>query len=316
MKKTAITFGDPNGIAPEIIIKALNFLDLPSDKLILITNKNILKFYKEKFNLSLEKKYEIIEIPFNINNINIGKETQYAGEFSFKAIIKACELAKDRLINSIVTAPVSKNAIKMAGYNFSGQTEIIEKYLADKNQKAEMIFIGQNFSVMLLTRHIALSKVSESIKKDLIVDRIEKLSVSLSKQINIQNSSFKICALNPHVGENGMFGDEEINEIIPAVIELKQKGINITGPYSADSLFSKCILDKHTYTCYIAMYHDQGLIPMKILEKDCINTTLGLDVIRTSPSHGTAYDIAGKNHANANSMINAIKLAIGNKNFL
>lgn len=311
MKKIAVTFGDPNGISPEITIKSLNFLDLPSDKIVLITNPDILEYYKDKFELSLEKKYEIVNVPFDIKNISIGKETDSAGEFSFRAIVKACNLAIDNEIEAIVTAPVSKNAMKMAGHNYSGQTEILEQYLAQNNQKAEMIFVCDKFSVMLMTRHIALNKVSDFIKKSLIVERIEKLTESMKSQLNIISPSIAICALNPHAGENGMFGTEEITEIIPAVKELKQKGINIEGPFPADTLFTKCTDENNTYDCYIAMYHDQGLIPVKLLERDnCVNTTLGLNVLRTSPAHGTAFDIAGKNTANPSSMINAIKLAM------
>ena len=311
MRRIAVTFGEPNGISPEITIKALNFLDLPSDKVILITNNSILEYYKEKFELPLEKKYKIIEVPFDIKTLNIGKETVEGGEFSFRALVKACNLAIDNEIDAIVTAPVSKNAMKMARHNYSGQTEVLEQYLAQNNQKAEMIFVCDKFSVMLMTRHVALNKVSDLIKKDIIIERIEKLVKSLKIQLNIKAPSIALCALNPHAGENGMFGIEEINEIIPAVNELKQKGINIEGPFPADALFTKCIEEDCKYNCYIAMYHDQGLIPVKLLERDnCVNTTLGLNVVRTSPAHGTAFDIAGKNIANPSSMINAIQLAI------
>ena len=311
MKKTAVTLGEPNGISPEITIKALNSLDLTPDRIVLIANKNILDFYKQKYGLFFEKNYEIINIPFNINSIDIGKETEGGGEFSFQAIVKACELAKKGIINSIVTAPVSKNAMKMVGHNYSGQTEILQEYLSNSNKNAEMIFVNDKFSVMLMTRHIPLSKVKDFIKKDILVNRIENVIYSLKKQLNISSPSIAICALNPHAGENGMFGDEEIKEIIPAVKELQSKGINIEGPFPADTLFSKCKSDKQIYNFYIAMYHDQGLIPVKLFNmNNSVNTTLGLSVLRTSPAHGTAFDIAGKNIANPEGMINAVKLAI------
>jgi len=311
MKKIAITFGDPNSISPEITIKALNFLDLPKDKVILITNKNILDFYNKNLNLALEKDYEIIEIPYNKEDIKPGQETEEAGEFAFKAIVKACGLAENQQIDAIVTAPVSKNAMKMAGHNYSGQTEVLEQYLAHSNQKAEMIFVCEKFSVLLLTRHIAIKDIPGQIKKDTIVNKVEKLVSSMNLQLGIPSPEIAICALNPHAGENGMFGDEEQKEIIPAINELRSKGINIEGPFPADALFTKCASEECSYDCYIAMYHDQGLIPVKLLERDnCVNTTIGLDVLRTSPAHGTAFDIAGKNIANANSMINAIKLAL------
>ena len=309
MKKIAITLGDPNSISPEIIIKALNFLDLPKEKVVLIANKNIFDFYNEKYDLSLEKEYEIVEIPYRKEDIKIGLETEEAGEFSFRAIVKATELALNNKIDAIVTAPVSKNAMVMAGHKYSGQTEILEQYLAQENQKAEMIFVCDKFSVMLLTRHLAIKDVPSQIKKEIIVEKVSQLKESLENQLGIINPKFAICALNPHAGENGIFGDEEQEEIIPAVYYLKDNNIDIEGPFPADTLFKTCFDNK--YNCYIAMYHDQGLIPIKLMEQDnCVNTTVGLNVLRTSPAHGTAYDIAGKNLANAQSMINAIELAI------
>ena len=310
MKKIAITMGDPNGISPEITIKALNFLDLPKEKVVILTNKHIFNYYKEKHNLELEKDYEIVEIPYRLEDIKLGIETEEAGEFAFRAIVQACNMAVNNEIEAIVTAPVSKNAMKMAGHNYSGQTEIIEQYIAQNHQKAEMLFVCDTYSIMLITRHIALKDVPSQITKDNIKTKIENLDTSLKIQLGISNPKIAICGLNPHCGENGMFGDEEQNAIIPAVKELRAEGINIEGPFAADSLFTKCELDESNYNCYVAMYHDQGLIPVKIMQRDnCVNTTIGLDILRTSPAHGTAFDIAGQNIANADSMINAIKLA-------
>lgn len=311
MKKIAITLGDPNGISPEITIKALNFLDLPKENVILIANSAILDFYNKNYDLSLEKEYNIIEIPYREEDIKPGEETEEAGEFAFKALVQACNLAINQEVDAIVTAPISKNAMKMAGHNYSGQTEVLEQYLAQSNQKAEMIFVCDKFNVFLMTRHIALKDIPQKIKKDTIISVVEKLEKSLKIQLGVQNPTMAICSLNPHAGENGMFGDEEIKEIIPAVEYLKTKGINIEGPFPADALFTNCAQEECDYDCYIAMYHDQGLIPVKLMERDnCVNTTIGLDVLRTSPAHGTAFDIAGKNVANANSMINAIELAL------
>lgn len=312
MKKTAITFGDPNSISPEITIKALNFLDLPKENVILITSSDILNFYKEKYDLYLEKSFEIEEIPYKKEYMNIGAETEEGGEFAFKSLVKACELAQNHKADAIVTAPISKNALKLAGHDYSGQTEILEQYLAHNNQKAEMLFIGERFSVFLMTRHIALKDVAENIKKDIIIEKIKRLKQSYEKQLNKINPKFAICSLNPHASEKGMFGIEEALEIEPAVRELREFGIHIDGPYPSDSLFENAYNnDNFDYDCYIANYHDQALIPIKLMERNtCVNTTIGLDILRTSPAHGTAYDIAGKNIANAESMINAIKLAL------
>lgn len=310
MKKIAITMGDPNGISPEITIKALNFLDLPKEKVILITNKNILKYYKENYDLELEKGYSLVEVPYNYEDIKPGIETEQAGEFAFRSILQACNLANEKKIEAIVTAPVSKNAMKMAGHNYSGQTEIIEQYIAHDEQKAEMLFVCDRFSVMLITRHIPLKDIPLFITKDNLKLKIKNLNSSLKSQLGIGNPKIAMCGLNPHCGENGMFGDEEIYEIIPAINELRTEGINIEGPFPSDTLFKQCLQEKPKYNCYVAMYHDQGLIPVKLLEHGTsVNTTIGLDILRTSPAHGTAFDIAGQNIAHADSMINAIKLA-------
>ena len=311
MKKIAITLGDPNGISPEITIKALNFLDLPKDKVVLIANKNILEYYDEKFDLSLEKDYEIVEIPYEKKDIKFGVETEEAGEFAFCALRKACDLALEGKVEAIVTAPTSKHSMQMAGHNYSGQTEVLEQYLANENQKAEMLFICGNFSVLLLTRHVALKDIPFLISKEMIVEKITTLTNSFEQQLGIKNPKLAICALNPHAGENGMFGDEEQTQIIPAIELLRKRGINIDGPFPADALFTNCVNKNCDYDCYIAMYHDQGLIPIKLLDQqNCVNTTIGLNVIRTSPAHGTAFDIAGKNIANPHSMICAIELAL------
>jgi len=310
MKRTAVTLGSPNGISPEIAIKALNGLNPPAESIILIGNNDILKYYAGEYGLCLNKEYEIINIPFDIKTLKTGFETKDGGEFSFQALKKACMQAKEGIVNSIVTAPVSKNEMRLAGHNYSGQTEVLEHYLAEGNQKAEMVFACRKFCVMLMTRHIALSSVSSFIKKEQLVNRIEKLAECLEKQLGINKPSIAVCALNPHAGENGMFGNEEINEINPAVKELQSRGINIEGAFPADALFAHLNPDNPEYSCYIAMYHDQGLIPVKMLESSCVNVSLGLKALRTSPAHGTAFDIAGKNKADAGSMINALKLAL------
>ena len=310
MKKIAVTLGDPNGISPEITIKALNLLDINPKNIILIANKNILNYYEKNFSLALKTQYDILDIPFDIDSITIGKDSAEGGEFAFQALIEACKLVANKEVKSIVTAPISKNAIKKAGHDFAGQTEILEKYIGQNNQKAEMVFVSDKFNLMLITRHIALSEVNKYINKNILVERIGKFVVSLKKQLNIKMPKIAVCALNPHAGENGMFGDEEQKEIIPAINELKESGVNIEGPFAADSLFARCAKDNMKYNSYIAMYHDQGLIPMKLIAGDnCVNTTLGLDVLRTSPAHGVAYDIAGLNIANPTSMVKSIQLA-------
>lgn len=316
MKKIAITLGDPNSISPEIIIKALNTLNLPKDNVILVANKCILDFYKKNFNLSLNTSYEIEEIDYKESNIMVSKETKEAGDFSFNAIKKACELANNNDIDAIVTGPVSKYAMNLANHHYSGQTEIIEKYTKKENQHAEMLFISDALKVLLLTRHVAIKELPNLLTKDLIISKVQTLYNSLKKDFEIENPKFGLCALNPHAGENGLFGDEEAKEYEPAVKFLNNNAINIDGPFPADGLFANAANEikmglKPKYDCYLASYHDQGLIPIKLLGLDTlVNTTIGLDKLRTSPAHGTAFDIAGKNIANEKSMISAIKIAL------
>ena len=295
MHKIALTTGDPNGIGAEITIKALNQLDLPEDKIILISNKKILDFYGK-----LRRNYEIAEIPYPAE-ILPGKITKEAGEFSFQSVKKACEIKP----KAIVTAPVAKNALYLAGHKFNGQTEILQKYLAHDNQLAEMLFVAGNFRVLLLTRHVALKDIA--LTKELVVEKILNLKDFFVNHLGITDPKFAFCGFNPHAGEDGILGREEIDILIPAVDELRLKGVNITNPLPADTLFIKAL----NYDCCIANYHDQGLIPIKTLAGDrTVNMTIGLDIIRTSPGHGTAFDIAGKNIADETGMIEAIKAVL------
>jgi len=310
MNKTIITLGDINGISPEITIKALNLLDLNPEQIVIAGSSVVFDYYKNNFGLSLNKNYEIIEIP--CAGIKIGQDTKEVGEFSFRCLKTAIELAKTGKVNSIVTAPVSKNALNLAGYHFSGQTEVLEKYLAHDSQKAEMLFVSPKIKVLLLTRHIALSDAVKAVKKEFITEKIRKLKTSLSIQFGIKSPKITLCALNPHASENGLFGEEEQKEIMPAVLELRREGIDVSEPLPSDTLFQSVISGKIYSDCVVAMYHDQGLIPLKLMGfDDLVNATIGLDVLRTSPAHGTAFDIAGKNIANPNSMVSAIKLALG-----
>lgn len=304
MKKIAVTTGDPNGIGAEITIKALNKLQLPKENIILISNKRILDYYGK-----LDTDYEIIEIPYDAQVLP-GKILAEAGEFSFQALKKACEIKPD----AIVTAPVAKNALYLAGHKFKGQTEILQKYLAQENQKAEMLFVAKDFRVLLLTRHCALKRVK--VTKELVTEKIKNLQDFFRSHLGIVAPKFALCAFNPHSGEDGILGKEEIEILNPAVKALLKKGINITYPLPADTLFVEAGKNyregkKLPYDCYIANYHDQGLIPIKTVAGDStVNMTIGLDILRTSPGHGTAFDIAGKNIAREEGMIAAINAAL------
>lgn len=307
-KKLAITLGDFNGIGPEVTIKALNKMDIPPQQVILIGAKQLLS--------GLEKDFEVEEVPFEKNWLKYGSETKEAGEFSYQCLLKACKFAKDGKVSAIVTAPVSKNAMHLAGHNYSGQTEVLEKNLADfdSGEKAEMLFVCSDFRVLLLTRHLPLKDVK--ITKELLIEKVQRINNVLKTKFKIDNPSIALCSLNPHAGENGILGDEEIKEFAPAIEILKNMGINVSAAKPADTLFAKAAKSflndkKQPYDVYCACYHDQGLIPIKTLAMEkTVNMTVGLKVIRTSPAHGTAYDIAGKNIADESSMIEAIRQAI------
>ena len=248
----------------------------------------------------LNRNYDIIEIPYEAE-IEPGKVTKEAGEFSFQSVKLACEIGA----KAIVTAPVAKNALYLAGHRFNGQTEILQKYLAHNNQLAEMLFVAGKFRVLLLTRHVALKDIN--LTKEMVVEKITNLKDFFVTHLNISKPEFALCAFNPHAGEDGILGHEEIDILIPAVEELRAYGINITNPLPADTLFIKAL----DYDCCIANYHDQGLIPIKTVAGDkTVNMTIGLDIIRTSPGHGTAFDIAGKNVADETGMIEAIKAVL------
>lgn len=304
--KIIITTGDPNGIGAEITIKALNMMNLPARDIVIISNSKVLNTYG-----SLQNNYEMIEIDYP-NKIVPGEISAEAGDFAFKALKKACELKP----KFIVTAPTSKEAMNLAGHHYTGQTEILEHFLAHDGQKAEMLFVSKDFRVLLLTRHCALKDVSDIVTKELLIEKTERLRSFFQNKLMIKKPNFALCALNPHAGEHGVIGKEEDERILPAVEAIRKRGINITNPLPADTLFVKAVQnylngEKQQYDCYIACYHDQGLIPIKaVASKKTVNMTIGLDVIRTSPSHGTAFDIAGINLANPESMIEAIKYCL------
>src|SRR5574344_633977 len=308
-KKIAITTGDVNGIGAEITIKALNSLNLDSDNIVIISNKAVLNNYGK-----LKNNYEIENVDFDMDKLQEGEISAESGDFAFKCLQRACNGVKEGKYSAIVTAPVSKECLHLAGHKFSGQTEILENFLAHDGQKAEMLFVANDFRVLLLTMHLALKDVL--VNKDEIIKKIVNLRGFFAQTFGQKSPKFALCGLNPHSGENGILGNEEINIIIPAVDDLRKIGIDITYPKPADTLFvsaSRAYLNnkKTPYDCYIAMYHDQGLIPIKAVAFDkTVNMTIGLDVIRTSPSHGTAFDIAGENIADESSMIEAIRAVL------
>ena len=304
--KIIITMGDPIGIGPEVMIKALNKMDLHPDKAVIIGSKAVMNAYEVKLNLKLNNNYEFIEVNAGISN----------GRFCYESLRLACDMLKDNQAKALVTAPISKKSLNQAGYMFSGQTEILDTFLAKTGQKAEMLFVMGNFRVLLLTRHIPISEVEHELTKPIVESKIRRINDILKTQFNIESPRLGICGLNPHAGEGGVIGKFDRDILTRALNELRKDGINVSKPQSADTIFVKVIEAYQNkveipYDCYIACYHDQGLIPMKLIGMNrAVNVTVGLDWLRTSPAHGTAQDIAGKGIADATSMFEAIRLAV------
>ena len=276
-----ITRGDQAGIGPEVVAAALASGELSS-----------------AFSYQLIGE-EIDAVP--------GQPDAKTAKAALDALEEAVTMLKDGQIDAVVTAPVGKEGLHELGFHFPGQTEFFAQRLGCDNHA--MCLTGKNLTVALVTIHVALAEVPSSLRREEIV-RVGRLLARFCKQRGIQSPRIAVCGLNPHAGENGAFGSEDINIVGPAVTELQQAGDGVvySGPHPADTIFRPAADGE--YDAVLCMYHDQGLIPLKLLDFDTgVNVTLGLPKPRTSPDHGTAYDIAGKGLADASSMIHAIALA-------
>jgi 4-hydroxythreonine-4-phosphate dehydrogenase len=236
----------------------------------------------------------------------LNKPSIVGGSISYKSICKAAELFKNKMVQAIVTAPISKESLHLAGHKFDGHTGLLGSLFNVK--EPYLMLANKIFSTLHITCHKSLKEAIKLITKEKIVEVINIGHKHMLK-INKTEPRIAVCGLNPHAGENGIFGSEEINEIIPAVEFLKTKGLNIVGPISPDIIFREAV--KKKFDLVIANYHDQGHIPVKLLYFDqSVNVTLGVPFIRTSVDHGTAFDIAYKNRASAKNMLNAIIYAL------
>ena len=320
MKRLAITIGDPGGVGPEVVVKAL---DSPAIRNIcmpiVIGDPSIIEETLTLLEVTL--KARVIESPEEYKHIKgainiIGtdekaefiknKPTAYGGKACAGYIKKAVEFALNEQVDGIVTAPISKEALKMADIQWPGHTEMLA--CLTKTKDYAMMLAGGPLRVILVTIHTALKNVPDLITKQKILKTI-RLAKHACEMLNIKKPVIAVAGLNPHAGEAGMFGDEEINIIAPAIKEAIREGIPVSGPYPPDTIFHKAY--KGEVDMVVCMYHDQGLIPLKMVAFDKgVNVTLGLPFVRTSPDHGTAYDIAWQGKANPASMIEAIKLAV------
>ena len=324
MKKPTIgiTMGDAAGIGPEIITKTYQKKEIfSSANIIVIGDKSIIKeamtLVKSDIQLNIitsikqaKFKYKVMDlIDLNILNKSkfaIGKVDKEIGKASVQYIIEATQLALSREIDAIVSAPLNKTSMHLAGYNYAGQTELLAN-LTNSQEYGMILFFGP-IKICFVTNHVSMKNALKKIKKRNILTKIEFLHKTLLL-FNEKNLPIAVTGLNPHAGENGKLGEEEIKEIIPAINEARNKGINVIGPFPADTVFVNA--KKHIYSAILVMYHDQGNIAAKLLNFGSGVTFIsGLPIIRTSVAHGTAFDIAGHGIALPNALINAVKLAI------
>ncbi len=306
--KIAITLGDPAGIGPEIVFKAVNSLTVQRVcSPVVIGDKKVIEQYFNIDKYTCSKKAEFVFSSCYGKKFSLGKPSKISGLIACDAIKKAVKMCTAKSVNAMVTAPVSKESFKYAGLKFSGHTE----FLADltKTKKYCMMMVCNDINSVMVTRHLPISKISKNLKTQDIVTTTQ-LSADFIKTRIKRSPKIIMASLNPHAGDNGILGNEEKTIIIPAVKKLKNKKYDICGLYPVDVAWAKYLKDK--YDLIVAMYHDQVMLSLKILNSQkIVNVTVGLPFVRTSPGHGTAFDIAGKNIADPSSMIEAIKFASG-----
>ena len=315
----ALTLGDPAGIGPEIIVKAFQDELLSIDNQILVIGdaellKKTVKQIAPKIrihpvNSPQEGRYQTCTIDvIDLNNVPkalpMGKPSSEGGKASYEAIQKAVELALKDEVTAITTAPINKKSLHMAGHTFPGHTELLGHLTDSKNPS--LMMEGNSLRVVLVTTHLALDQVKSQITEEKVLQSIRQTNAWLLKHV-IEIPSIAVVGLNPHCGDGGIFGQEETEFILPAIKTAQQEGIQASGPYPADALFQRAASEK--YDAVICMYHDQGMIPVK-MNGMSVNITMGLPILRTSVDHGTAYDIVGCNKASAENLKLALKTAI------
>lgn len=319
--KIGITQGDINGVGYEVILKTFEdpmMFDLCTP--VIYGSPKVAAYHRKSLDLSTN--FSIVNsaseaVPFKLSVVNctedevkveFSKADPEAGQAALGALEKAVEEYREGLIDAIVTAPINKHAIQSEGFSFPGHTEYIEERLGNGG-KALMILMKGDFRVALVTGHIPISQVASTVTKELIKEKLEVFNRSLKQDFGIGAPRIAVLALNPHAGDGGLLGTEEQGIIIPAIQEMAAKGVLCFGPYPADGFMGSGNLTR--FDGVLAMYHDQGLGPFKALAMDeGVNYTAGLPVVRTSPAHGTAYDIAGKGVASEDSFRQAVYVAI------
>ena len=323
MIKIGLTHGDTNGIGYEVILKALEdvrMADLAT--FVVYGSAKAAAFYRKAMELpqvqlnrvdsaadARDGQYNIVNVVDEDLKIDPGMATEAAGKAAFAALEAAVADLKAGDIDVLVTAPINKKSIQSSDFDFPGHTEYLQNRLGGDGDKALMIMCNDNMRIALVTTHTPLAKGSEAITSELIVEKLEQFDRSLRRDFAVQSPRIAVLSINPHAGEDGLLGEEEEKVIVPAIAAAREKKILAFGPYAADGFFGSS-----AYTHFdgiLAMYHDQGLTPFKTLAMDSgVNFTAGLPFVRTSPDHGTGYDIAAKNLAKPDSLRAAIYAAI------
>ena len=319
----AITAGDINGVGYEIILKSL--IDPHICEIcrpIVYGNAKVARQHAKTLTEEYHNiQWNIIESPKQAKDgrlnlitcysddtpLNIGQSTPEAGQASFKSLQRATDDLQQGLVDAIVTAPINKDNIQSEQFQYSGHTEYLTHYFAG-NTDSLMMMISDRMRVALVCNHTPISQVSEKITIENILAKLAVLNKTLQLDFSCRKPRIAVLALNPHAGDNGLIGKEEQEIIRPAIAQAQEQGIYAFGPYSADGFFGAG--QYNHFDAVLAMYHDQGLAPFKALDMSGVNFTAGLRVIRTSPDHGTAYDLAGKNEASEASMLHALYTAI------
>ena len=319
--RVAITQGDVNGIGYEVILKTFSdptMLEICTP--IIYGSPKIMTYHRKALDLPvtftiINNPSEIVDGRINVINCNeeevkveLGRPSAEAGKAALDALEKAVDDWKKGGYDVLVTAPIDKSTIQSDSFHFNGHTEYLEERIGE-GSKALMMFVKDNLRVALVTAHEPVSKVPSLITKELVKEKITLLSRSLKEDFALSSPRIGVLALNPHAGDEGLLGKEEQEVISPAIAEARAEGALCFGPFSPDGFWGSGAYTK--FDAIIAMYHDQGLIPFKLLAMDeGVNYTAGLPLVRTSPDHGTAYDITGKNEASEASFRNAIYQAI------
>ncbi|MBT3879927.1 MAG: 4-hydroxythreonine-4-phosphate dehydrogenase PdxA [Candidatus Scalindua sp.] len=319
--------GDPGGIGPEVILEALaspeirtaaNYVIIGSEKVLsditgnlgIGTGLQLSPIDNTSLNLNRGMTDDINVL--DLDNVAVHDALKHkplpeSGRASVEYIMKGLDLALDGKIDALVTAPISKEAVKLAGFDFAGHTELLKEKTAVEN--VVMFMVGKGLRVSFVTTHLAINEVSGSINQENVFSTIQITATGLKTFFGIDNPKIAVCGLNPHCGDGDRFGTEERDVIMPAIERAQEMGIDCHGPLSADTVFNKALNGE--YDIVVVQFHDQGTIPIKMHAFDSgVNITLGIPVIRTSPTHGTAFDIAGKGVANPGSMIEAIRTAV------